>query len=161
MFYSSGDGNWWLGDAQGGQLNWSLVNKSAGFGNLLDGKHTIYLGDFTGTGRTQVMFYSSGDGNWWLADAQGGQLNWSLVNKSAGFGNLLDGKHPIWIANFTGVGHDQVMFYSSGDGNWWLADMQGGQFKWSLVSPSAGFGNLLDGKHQSGLPILPAPAVTR
>jgi hypothetical protein len=27
-----------------------------------------------------------------------------------GFGNLLDGQHPIWIADFTRSGHAQVMF---------------------------------------------------
>ena len=147
LFYYSGDGNWWLGDMVGGQLQWSLASQSAGFGNLLDGQHPIWIADFTGAGRAQVMFYYSGDGSWWLGDMVGGQLQWSLVSQSAGFGNLLDGQHPIWIADFTGVGHAQVMFYYSGDGNWWLGDMVGGQLQWSLASQSAGFGNLLDGQH--------------
>ena len=50
----------------------------------------------------------------------------------SGFANLLDGEHPIWIADFTGSGHAQVLFYYAGDGNWWLADMVGGQLQWSL-----------------------------
>ena len=53
--------------------------------------------------------------------AEGGVLAflraWSL-SQSAGIGNLLDGQHPIWIADFTGAGHAQVMFYYAGDGNW-------------------------------------------
>ena len=147
MFYYAGDGNWWLGDIQGGQLQWSLVSQSAGFGNLNDANHKIWFGDFTGAGRTQVMFYYAGDGHWWLGDMQGGQLQWSLVSQSAGFGNLLDGQHPIWFGDFTGAGRTQVMFYYAGDGHWWLGDMQGGQLQWSLVSQSAGFGNLLDGQH--------------
>ena len=147
MFYYSGDGHWWLGDMDGGTLNWSLVSQSAGFGNLLDGKHPIWLGDFTGAGHLQVMFYYSGDGHWWLGNMAGGALNWSLVSQSAGFGNLLDGKHPIWLGDFIGAGHLQVMFYYSGDGHWWLGNMAGGALNWSLVSQSAGFGNLLDGKH--------------
>ena len=49
-------------------------------------------------------------------------LQWSLVSQTAGFGSLLDGQHPIWIADFTGVGHAQVMFYYAGDGNWWLEE---------------------------------------
>jgi hypothetical protein len=133
MFYYSGDGNWWLGDVAGGQLTWNLVNQSAGFGDLLDGKHPIWIADFAGVGHAQVMFYYSGDGNWWLGNVAGGQLTWNLVNQSAGFGDLLDGKHPIWIADFAGVGHAQVMFYYSGDGNWWLGDMQRGRLSWSLV----------------------------
>jgi hypothetical protein len=95
----------------GGSLNWSLVSQSAGFGNLLDGQHSIWIADFTGSGHAQVMFYYSGDGNWWLGDMAGGSLNWSLVSQSAGFGNLLDGQHKIWLADFTGTGHTQVMFY--------------------------------------------------
>jgi hypothetical protein len=56
-----------------------------------------------------------------------------LVSQSGGFGNLIDGQHPIWIADFTGAGHAQIMFYYAGDGNWWLGDMQGGQLNWSLA----------------------------
>ena len=109
------------------------MSQSAGFGNLLDGQHPIWIGDFTGAGHAQVMFYYSGDGHWWLGDMEAGQLKWSLVSQSAGFGNLLDGQHPIWIGDFTGVGHAQVMFYYSSDGHWWLGDMEAGQLKWTLV----------------------------
>jgi hypothetical protein len=147
MFYYKGDGNWWLGSMVNGQLNWSLVNQSAGFGNLIDGNHPIWIADFTGAGHAQVMFYYKGDGNWWLGSMVNGQLNWSLVSQSAGFGNLIDGNHPIWIADFTGAGHAQAMFYYKGDGNWWLGSMVNGQLNWSLVSQSAGFGNLIDGNH--------------
>jgi len=84
MFYYAGDGNWWLGDMANGQLGWSLVSQSAGFGNLIDGQHPVWLGDFTGSGHTQVMFHYSGDGNWWLGDMAGGQLGWSLRGNTAG-----------------------------------------------------------------------------
>src|SRR4029453_197145 len=147
MFYYSGDGNWWLGDMVGGQLQWSLASQSAGFANLIDGQHPLWIADFTGVGHAQVMFYYSGDGTWWLGTLVGGQLQWSLASQSAGFGNLIDGQHPIWIADFTGVGHAQVMFYYSGDGTWWLGDMVDGKLQWSLASQSAGFGNLIDGQH--------------
>jgi hypothetical protein len=128
-------------------LQWSLASQSGGFGNLIDGQHPIWIADFTRSGHAQVMFYYSGDGNWWLGDMVGGQLQWSLASQSGGFGNLIDGQHPIWIADFTRAGHAQVMFYYSGDGNWWLGDMVGGQLQWSLVSQSGGFGNLIDGQH--------------
>src|SRR4051794_21197119 len=131
----------------GGQLQWSLVSESAGFGNLLDGQHPIWLGDFTGSGHTQVLFYYAGDGHWWLGDMAGGQLQWSLVSESAGFGNLLDGQHPIWLGDFIGSGHTQVLFYYAGVGLRCVVPIAGGQLQWSLVSESAGFGNLLDGQH--------------
>ena len=147
LFYYSGDGHWWLGDDTNGQIAWSLVSQSAGFGNLLDGRHPIWLGDFTGVGRTQILFYYNGDGHWWLGDFVNGQIRWSLVSQSAGFGNLLDGRHPIWLGDFTGVGRTQILFDYNGDGHWWLGDFVNGQIRWSLVSRSAGFGNLLDGRH--------------
>ena len=147
MFYYSGDRHWWLGSMVEGQLQWGLVNNNAAFGNLLDGQHPVWFGDFTGAGHVQILFYYKGDGNWWLGNMTGGQLQWSLVSQSGGFGNLLDGQHPIWIGDFSRVGHMQVMFYYSGDGNWWLGDIQAGVIHWSLVSQSGGFGNLLDGQH--------------
>jgi len=55
-----------------------------------------------------------------------------IVNGLQGFGNLLDGQHPIWLGDFTGAGHTQLMFYYAGDGNWWLGDMAGGQIQWTL-----------------------------
>ena len=105
----------------------------SGFGNLLDGRHPVWLGDFTGSGHAQVMFYYNGDGHWWLGDMVSGQLQWSLVSQSAGFGNLLDGRHPVWIGDFTGSGHAQVLFYYQGDGNWWRGNIVGGQLQWQLM----------------------------
>jgi hypothetical protein len=133
MFYYAGDGNWWLGDIVAGQLQWSLVSQSAGFGNLLDGQHPIWISDFTGARRAQVMFYYAGDGNWWLGDMFGGQLQWSLVSQSAGFGNLIDGQHPIWIADFVGAGRAQILFYYAGDGNWWLGTHGGANIIWDFI----------------------------
>ena len=131
----------------GGQLQWTLASRSAGFGNLLDGQHPLWVGDFGGTGRVQLMFYYTGDGNWWLGNTAGGSLQWTLVGNSVGFGSLTDGKHPTLTADFTGAGHAQLLFYYAGDGNWWLGDMAGGQLQWTLVSESAGFGDLMDGQH--------------
>jgi hypothetical protein len=52
----------------------------------------------------------------------GGQLNWTMVSKTVAFGNLLDGKHPVWVGDFTGVHRRQILLQYVGDGNWWLAD---------------------------------------
>jgi hypothetical protein len=149
MCYNSGDGNWWLGEMGGGKLNWNLVTENARFGNLLDEEYASWVADFTGAGHAQVMFYNSGDGNWLWGDMEGGKLKWTVVSQSAGFGNLLDGNHPIWIGGFSGAGHAQVMFYNSGDGNWWLGEMGGGKLNWNLVTKNARFGNLLDEEYAS------------
>ena len=148
LFYYAGDGRWWLGNLMSGQLQWTAVAQNIGFGNLLDDQHGIWLGDFTGTGRIQVLFYYAGDGHWWLSELVNNQWRWSLVSQTAGFGNLLDPTHAFWLADFTGAGRTQILFYYLGDGRWWLGDLVGGQVQWTAVNQSAGFGNLLDGHHR-------------
>lgn len=131
----------------GHELTWHLVGNTRGFGNLLDGHHPVYIGDFTGAGRQEVLFYYNGDSNWWLGTITGGALNWQLVGNTRGFGNLLDGSHPVHIGDFSGVGHQQVLFYYGGDSNWWLGSIAGGSLGWQFVGNTQGFGNLLDGQH--------------
>jgi hypothetical protein len=57
----------------------------ANFGNLADGR-PIWVGDFTGDGRTDVLFYFPGDGNWILGSYDGNRLQWGLAN---------DGRRPF------------------------------------------------------------------
>src|SRR6266851_3337349 len=147
LFYYRGDGNWWLGTIAGGALTWAKVGNTAGFGNLLDGDHPIWVGDFAGLGKEQVLFYYRGDGNWWLGTIAGGVLTWARV-ATAHFGDLLDGQHPLWLGDFTGSGHTEVVFYYGGDGNWWLGTIAGSTMTWNRVA-NTGFGNLLDGAHQT------------
>jgi len=35
-------------------------------------------------GRTEVLFYSPGDYNWWLATSNAGPQQWALVGQGAG-----------------------------------------------------------------------------
>jgi hypothetical protein len=51
-----------------------------------------------------------------------------------GFGNLLRAGIQFYTGDFTGFGRQQVMFYYSGDGHWWLGDMVGGQLQWRFVA---------------------------
>jgi hypothetical protein len=119
-----------------------------GFGDLADGR-PIWTGNFENTGFADrnVLFYYPGDRNWWLGSfAPGGAMSWRLVGNTAGFGNLDDGR-PIWIADFTGTGTEDVLFYYPGDHNWWLGSLPAsGQLSWQLVGNTAGFGNLNDGR---------------
>ena len=143
LFYSPGDGHWWLGSVAGGKLSWTLVGETrnpAGW-NFGDTSHDpTWIGDFTGAGHAQVLFYSPGDGHWWLGSVAGGKLSWTLVGETrnpAGW-NFGDTSHdPTWIGDFTGAGHAQVLFYSPGDGHWWLGSVAGGKLSWSLVAQTA------------------------
>jgi alpha-beta hydrolase superfamily lysophospholipase len=150
FYWSGGGGFWWLGDLAGGSWHWAEVGVSTPFGNPLDDHHGIWIDDFTGSGRAQVLvFDNSANGRWWLGELTGATpgMNWSPVSSSSNFGDLLDHGHRVWVGDFAGRGHAQVLFYWSGDGFWWLGDLAGGSWTWSMISKSSTFGNLLDGHH--------------
>jgi extracellular elastinolytic metalloproteinase len=149
LFNYSGDGNWWLGTLVNGQLSFAKVGNTHGFGDLADGGHLAWVGDFTGSGKAQVLFNYVGDGNWWLGSMNGGQFLFAKIGNTHGFGNLADGKHPSWSGKFTGTGKDQVLFNYVGDGNWWLGSVAAGQLTFAAVGNTRGFGDLADGKHPS------------
>jgi hypothetical protein len=79
LFYYPGDGNWWLGRFTQTRLNWKLVGNTAGFGNLADGR-PFWTGNFTGSGRTDLLFFSPRDNHWWLGYFVGTHLQWTLAN---------------------------------------------------------------------------------
>jgi len=142
LFYYRGDGNWWLGQMAGGRLTWTLVANTAGFGNLLDDRHALVRGEFSGNGRSSLVFYYNGDGNWWLGASDGSALNWKNLGSTSGFGNLLSADHRILTGDFTGDGKRDVLFYYAGDGNWWLGASSGSALTWSQMATRAGAGDL-------------------
>jgi hypothetical protein len=118
MFYYPGDHNWWLGTVSGTSLNWTLAGNTAGFGNTAS--DPTWIGDFTGSGKSEVMFYSSGDSHWWLGTDNGTTLQWPFAGNTRVFGaNIVDGR-PWWVGRFSRSDRDQMLFYYPGDGNWWL-----------------------------------------
>jgi hypothetical protein len=143
LFYSPFDGNWWLGTFAGEQLFWTLAGNTTGFGNISN--DPFYLGDFTGSGQTSILFYSPGDFNWWLGTFSGTQLTWNLAGNTKGFGQVNDGR-PFWVGRFSAANRDNILFYFPGDGNWWLGSFAGNQLSWTLAGntgkPGSGFGNI-------------------
>src|SRR2546423_9473185 len=120
LFHYPESGEWWLGYFSNNQLHWQLANNSSGFGNLLEG-HKFWVGNFTSSQQLDLLFYSPGDGNWWLGRFTETRLNWKLVGNTAGFGNLADG-------------------------NWWVGYLEEERLNWKLAGNTAGFGNLADGR---------------
>jgi hypothetical protein len=99
------------------------------------------VGNFTGSGYSELLFYYPESGEWWLGYFSNNQFHLRLANNSAGFGNLLEG-HQIWVGNFTGSQQLDLLFYYPRDGNWWLGRFTETQLNWKLVGNTAGFGNL-------------------
>jgi hypothetical protein len=147
LLYSGSDGNFWLGTSSGTALTWTNASASSGFGNLLDGKHDIHIGDFNGDKKTDVTFYSSADGNWWIGTSNGTTLTWNGAGSTSGFGNLLDGSHALYDGDFNGDGNADVLFFYNGDQSVWLGASSGTSLTWSNVGSESGFGNLIDGGH--------------
>jgi hypothetical protein len=137
LFYSPGDQNWWLGTFTGGSLGWTLAGNTKGFGNTRS--DPTWIGNFTGSGKAEVLFYSPGDQNWWHGSFAGANLGWTLAGNTKGFGNTRS--DPTWIGNFTGSGKSEVLFYSPGDQNWWLGTFAGSSLGWTLAGNTKGFGN--------------------
>jgi len=137
LFYSPGDQNWWLGTFTGTQMGWALASNTSGFGNTQN--DPTWIGDFAGSGKSEVLFYSPGDQNWWLGTFTGTSLGWTLAGNTKGFGNTQN--DPTRIGSFTGSGKAEVLFYSPGDQNWWLGTFTGTSLGWTLAGNTKGFGN--------------------
>jgi hypothetical protein len=141
LFYYPGDDNWWLGTYGGNQLQWSLAGNTASFGHRINDGRPFWIGRFSQSQRSEVLFYYPGDDNWWLGTYDGNQLQWSSAGNTAGFGHRINDGRPFWIGDFDGDGRDEVLFYSPGDDNWWLGKYNGTQLAWSLAGNTASFGH--------------------
>jgi hypothetical protein len=147
VFYYAGDGNWWMGHSDGAQLAWHSAGNTQGFGNLLDGSHAIYDGDFDGDGKREELFYYEGNGDWWMAHSDGQTFAWHKAGNTAGFGNLLDASHRVLVGDFDKDGKTDVLFHYAGDGAWWMGISDGSQLAWHQAGTTAN-SHLLDWSHR-------------
>jgi hypothetical protein len=138
LFYCANDGNWWFGSFNQSQLAWNNkpVNNCTNFGDLTRDSIRFFIGDFTGSGKQEILFYCANDGNWWLGSLSGDTLDWgtSPINNCNGFGNLLRANISMWSGDFEGSGQVQILFHCKTDGNWWLGSYKNSTLTWSLVS---------------------------
>jgi hypothetical protein len=99
LFYYPGDDNWWLGSHNGNQLIWSFAGNTANFGHGINDGRPFWVGDFNGDGRSDVLFYYPGDGNWWLGSYQAGTFSWSLVSNT-GTPNAIVAGHYMLVVGY-------------------------------------------------------------
>ncbi len=145
LVYGSADGSWRLGASDGTNLTFTTISTNAGFGDLLDGAHRTFVGDFNGDGKSDVLFYYKGDGALWLGTSSGTALGWTKAGDASGFGNLLDGSHALWTGDFNGDGKSDLVFYYNGDGSIWLGACDGATVTFhQSANGTSGFGNLVD-----------------
>jgi hypothetical protein len=90
LFYFPGDDNWWLGTHDGSQLQWTFAGNTAGFGHAIDDGRPFFTGSFSpgAVGRSEMLFYFPGDGNWWLGTHDGTVLQWSFAGNTGSAHNF-------------------------------------------------------------------------
>ena len=82
LFYDPSNDNWFLGTHDGNQLNWTFAGNTIGFGHNIHDGRPFWVGDFNGDGRTEILFYFPGDGNWFLGAHDGNQLTWTFAGNT-------------------------------------------------------------------------------
>jgi hypothetical protein len=84
LMYDPGHDNWWFGQvSSNNQLTWGLAGNTGNFGHAINDGRPFWIGDFTGSGSTDILMFRPADGNWWLGQIDGsGKLNWRLVGST-------------------------------------------------------------------------------
>lgn len=148
LMYYEGSGNWHLGWIEGSTLGTSVIKwhhvVHNWFGNLRDGNHLNMKGYFGGNSKDDILFYNATDGNWWFGWIEGWGtssstpfiMKWKNVGNTGvpGFGRLTDGYHLNVSGDFDGDSRDEILMYSSSDGDWWLIKINGNSFSTYILS---------------------------
>ena len=135
LMFSTFDQSWHLGSFTGSTLTWATVGNTSGFGAI--GSDPMWTGNFTGSGQTQIVFYSSFNQDWFLGSMSGGSLVWTQVANTSGFGNTAS--FPVYVGNFTGSA-SQLLMFSTFDQSWHLGSFTGTSLAWATVGNTSGFG---------------------
>ena len=98
----------------------------------------LWVGDFTGSGSSEVLAVSQGVGNWQLGtldmtDPQAPTLTFTGIGNTRGFGVI---GNTVWKGRFSAQDRDQLLFYNAGDSTWWLGTVTstGPTIDWSLLA---------------------------
>jgi hypothetical protein len=137
LYYFPGGEGWSLGTIAKGKITFTSLGNSAGFGNTA--ADPTFIGDFTGSGKDQVLYYFPGGEGWALGTIASRKMTFTSLGNSAGFGNTA--ADPTFIGNFTGSGKDQVLYYFPGDQGWSLGTIASRKITFSPLGNSVGFGN--------------------
>lgn len=84
LFHYPKDGNWWFLTLDANKkLSYNVAANTLGFGNLLDGHHQIWSGNFDGKGE-EILFHFEFNGEWWLGTVSNDrELTWQKVAEAS------------------------------------------------------------------------------
>lgn len=125
LFFNPGDQNWWLGQFDSrNKLGFEFVGNTANFFTNPNAGQPTFLGDFSGIGQEQILFYNPGDNNWWLGQINDEtNLGFTLIGNTANFFTSPNAGQPTFLGNFSGDCQQEILFYNPGDNNWWLGQV--------------------------------------
>jgi hypothetical protein len=131
LFWFPKDQNYWLGRFTGDQIGYTPAGNTSVFGGAED-VSLIWTGSFTGSGKTELLFWLPQDQNYWLGRFTGDQISYTRAGNTSVFGGAED-VSLIWTGDFTGSGKTELLFWFPKDGNWWSGRFCGNQLRYTLV----------------------------
>jgi hypothetical protein len=141
LLHDRSNGEWQMGVSDGADITWHAAGATTGFGDLLDLRHRLYVGDFNGDGKDDVMAYDSGRGLWWLGASDGTSLVWSEVDDTHLRGDLIDPSRRLFFADYDGDGELDTMSHDAG-GSWSLRPAATDPLAWHPAGDTSSFGDL-------------------
>jgi hypothetical protein len=135
MMYGPNADSWMLlkWDAAMGKLLASMGGSTQTFGPVLNNQHQLFQGDYNGDGREDLAIYKRQGNAIYIAptSASGQFTSWGSPNLVGDFGDLLDGHHLLFTADFSGDGkHDMGFVYDDHD-NWFVGTSSGSALTWA------------------------------
>ncbi|MCB9882565.1 MAG: VCBS repeat-containing protein [Planctomycetes bacterium] len=136
LFHQPNDGNWWKGSMTSQGLAWTNVGNTTSFGQLLDGR-PLFVGDFTGDQREDVLFYYEPHNKFWIGESDGAQLHWRGHDAP---GRGPSASSPLAAGAFEGGGRHRILCRDPNGDRWILGRFDGGSVSWSVVGsdPASG-----------------------
>jgi hypothetical protein len=81
LFWFPDDQNYWLGRFIGDQISYTPAGNTSVFGGA-EGASLFWTGDFTGSGKTELLFWFPGNGSWWTGHISGTDIAYTLAGNT-------------------------------------------------------------------------------
>ena len=121
--------DYWLARFTDDEVTPAYAGNTSRFGGA-EGVSRVWTGDFTGSGKTEILFWYPGDKNYWLGRFTEDKISYALAGNTAGFGGA-ESVSLVRVGNFSGSGKSELLFWFAGDGNWWSGRFTGTQLAYS------------------------------